>query len=118
MFREMENTAELSEKNLTAKLFWLIAALGFLIASEIHRINESKTVIAQGILNLAILAPKEKRKGRPIIHSCQISIHIDQTLCPVYTDGVYKQRIAQTPCPTPHLKNCSIIVNRLLRWDN
>ncbi|OMJ18751.1 hypothetical protein AYI69_g6885 [Smittium culicis] len=116
MFRDWGNTAELFDKNLTSKLYWLLAVTGFLRASDINRIDDSKTIIALGILNLAIVSPKEKRKGRPIIHHFQISRHIDQTLCPVYTDVVYKQRIAQTSCPTPHFNNSSIIVNRLLRY--
>ncbi|OMJ13475.1 hypothetical protein AYI69_g8995, partial [Smittium culicis] len=32
---------------------------------------------------LVIVAPKEKRKGRPIIRPCEISYHSDKLLCPV-----------------------------------
>ncbi|OMJ19925.1 hypothetical protein AYI69_g6421 [Smittium culicis] len=85
MFPDWGNTAEDSDKNLTLNHTWLLAVTGFLRASDIHRIDDSKRVIAQGILNLAIVAANEKRKGRPIIRPCQISRNTDQILCPVYT---------------------------------
>ncbi|OMJ18810.1 hypothetical protein AYI70_g5125 [Smittium culicis] len=87
MFRDWGTTSELSDKNLTLNLCWLLAVTGFIRESDIHRIDDSKT---------------EKRKRHPIIFPCQISRHTDQTLSLVYTYMVYKQRIAQTSFPSPH----------------
>ncbi|OMJ28059.1 hypothetical protein AYI69_g2476 [Smittium culicis] len=70
----------LSDKELTAKLCWLLAVTGFLRASNIHRIDDSMSFISQVVLNLAIVSPKKKRQGRPIIRPCQISRNTDQIL--------------------------------------
>ncbi|OLY81781.1 hypothetical protein AYI68_g4110 [Smittium mucronatum] len=109
---------KLSEKDLAAKLFWLLAVTGFLRASEIHRLDDDRSFITQGIINLAIIAPKKKSKGRPIIRPCKIIRHPDLVLFPLYTYEVYKQRIAQNLCPTPHVNNSSLMVSRLLGYLN
>ncbi|PVU91193.1 hypothetical protein BB561_004518 [Smittium simulii] len=90
--------SELSVKYLTKKLAWLLAVTGMLKASNIYRIDDARSQIINGTLHLVIVAPKEKRGVK------------------VYTE--YKLRVAFTLCPTPHVNNDSLIVNRLLRQLN
>ncbi|OMJ24541.1 hypothetical protein AYI69_g4595 [Smittium culicis] len=61
-FREIGDNEKLDIKNLT---------------------NDAQTTTIDGTLKLVIVAPKEKRKGRPIIRPCEISCHADKLLCPV-----------------------------------
>ncbi|OMJ07797.1 hypothetical protein AYI69_g11320 [Smittium culicis] len=103
-------------KQITAKLYWLLSVTGFLRASNIHRIDEQRSHIDQGVLNLVIVAPKEKRSGRPIEKPCQINPHTDIILCPVNAYMVYKEKIAVNLCPTPHANNSNWVVNRLIRY--
>ncbi|PVU86993.1 hypothetical protein BB561_006493 [Smittium simulii] len=62
--RESEPSTDLSDRQLSAKLCWLLGVAEFLCASEIH------------------FAPKEKQKGQPILRQCQINRHSDTVLCP------------------------------------
>ncbi|OMJ23231.1 hypothetical protein AYI70_g2393, partial [Smittium culicis] len=82
-FREIGDNEKLDIKSLTSKTCWLLAVCGFMRASDIHRIEDAQTTIIDGTLKLVIVAPKEKRKGRPIIRPCEISCHSDKLLCPV-----------------------------------
>ncbi|OMJ13160.1 hypothetical protein AYI69_g9109, partial [Smittium culicis] len=117
-FREWGPTSDLSIKDLTAKLCWLFAVAGFLRASDIHRIDDARSRVDQGILYLVIVAPKEKRGGRPIEKPCQISPHSDPILCPVVAYTIYKEKVARNLCPTPHANNSMWTVNRLVRFVN
>ncbi|PVU87854.1 hypothetical protein BB560_006425, partial [Smittium megazygosporum] len=103
----------LSDKDPTSKLCWLLAVTGLLRASDIHRIDDSETKIENGVLNLVIVAPKEKRNGQPIKRPCQISGHLNPILCPVKTFQVYKTRIATKECLTQHVNNDSLTINSL-----
>ncbi|PVV00297.1 hypothetical protein BB560_005327, partial [Smittium megazygosporum] len=103
----------LSDKDLTSKLCWLLAVTGLLRASDIHRIDDSETKIENGVLNLVIVAPKEKRNGQPIKRPCQISGHLNPILCPVKTYQVYKTRIATKECLTQHVNDDSLTINSL-----
>ncbi|PVU91551.1 hypothetical protein BB561_004345 [Smittium simulii] len=118
LFREWGPTPNLSFKQLTSKLCWVLAVTGFLRASDIHRIDDAQTRINQGVLCLTIVAPKEKRDGRPVEKPCQINSHADPTLCPVIAYTVYKERIACNFCLTPHANNSTWTVNRLIRFVN
>ncbi|OMJ23593.1 hypothetical protein AYI70_g2169 [Smittium culicis] len=117
-FKEWGPTSDLTVKRLTAKLCWLISVTGFLRPSDIHRIDEERSHVTQGVLHLVIVAPKEKRAGRPIEKPCQIAPHTDPILCPVLAYSVYKEKVANTLCPTPHTNNSKWVVNRLLRFVN
>ncbi|PVU86641.1 hypothetical protein BB560_006630 [Smittium megazygosporum] len=103
----------LSDKDLTSKLCWLLAVTGLLRASDIHRIDDSETKIENGVLNLVIVAPKEKRNGQPIKRPCQISGHLNPILCPVKTYQVYKTRIVTNECLTQHVNDDSLTINSL-----
>ncbi|PVU96831.1 hypothetical protein BB561_000939 [Smittium simulii] len=118
LFREWGPTPNLSFKQLTSKLCWLLAVTGGLRASDIHRIDVAQTRIDQGVLCLTIVAPKEKRGGRTVEKPCQINSHADPTLCPVIAYTVYKERVARNLCPTPHANNSTWTVNRLIRFVN
>ncbi|PVU90121.1 hypothetical protein BB561_005019 [Smittium simulii] len=87
----------------------------YLLAYNIHRIDDARTIITENTLKLVIIAPREKRKGQTIERSCEINRHPNHILCPVLAYTVYKARIATELCPTPHANNDSIIVNRLFR---
>ncbi|PVU91406.1 hypothetical protein BB561_004407 [Smittium simulii] len=110
--------SELSVKDLTTKLAWLLAVTGMLRASDIHRIDDARSQIINGSLHLVIVAPKEKRGGQPIERPCQIMEHTNPSICPVKVYTEYKLRVAFTLCPTPHINNDSLIVNRLLQQLN
>ncbi|OMJ10546.1 hypothetical protein AYI69_g10200 [Smittium culicis] len=64
--REWGRIQELDIRQLTSKTCWLLALCGFLRASDIHRIDDSRTTIHNGILKMVIIAPKEKRNGKLI----------------------------------------------------
>ncbi|OMJ07289.1 hypothetical protein AYI69_g11500 [Smittium culicis] len=54
-----------------AKLCWLLSVTDFLRASKIHMIDNQRSRIIQEATNTVVVAPKEKRGGRPIKKSCQ-----------------------------------------------
>ncbi|PVU95345.1 hypothetical protein BB561_001890 [Smittium simulii] len=112
---EWGDTSGLDNQKLTTKCCWLLSLCGFLRASDIHRIDDARTIITENTLKLVIIAPKEKRKGQPIERLCEINRHPNHILCPVLAYTVYKARIATELCPTPNANNDSIIVNRLFR---
>ncbi|PVU89191.1 hypothetical protein BB561_005498 [Smittium simulii] len=110
--------SELSVKDLTTKLACLLAVTGMLRASNIHHIDDARSQIINGSLHLLIVAPKEKRGGQHIERPCQIMEHTNPSICPVKVYTEYKLRVAFTFCPTPHINNDLLIVNRLLRQLN
>ncbi|OMJ28347.1 hypothetical protein AYI69_g2177 [Smittium culicis] len=55
MFRDWWNTAELSEKNLTVKLYLLLAVTGFLRTFEMHRIDALRRLSRSSTSNLTRL---------------------------------------------------------------
>ncbi|OMJ16950.1 hypothetical protein AYI70_g6284, partial [Smittium culicis] len=118
LLREWGQNSTLTVKQITAKLCWLLSVTGFLRASDIHRIDDQRSHIDQGVLNLVIVAPKKKRGGHPIEKPCQINPHIDTILCLVNAYMVYKEKIAVNLCPTPHANNSNWVVNRLIRYVN
>ncbi|OLY80270.1 hypothetical protein AYI68_g5635 [Smittium mucronatum] len=117
-FKEWGPTTELTVKKLTSKLCWLLAVSRFLRDSEIQRIDDKRTRIIQVVLNLVIVAPKEKRAGQTIEKPFQISSHTDPILCPILAYTVYKEKMASTLCPTPRTNNSKCIFNRILRLIN
>ncbi|OMJ30032.1 hypothetical protein AYI69_g436 [Smittium culicis] len=100
---------------LTTKCCWLLALCGFLRASDIHRIDDARTTICNGTLNIVIIAPKEKRKGQQIERPCEINSHPNPILCPVAAYTVYKSTVATELCPTPHTNNKDLTINVLFR---
>ncbi|OMJ12602.1 hypothetical protein AYI69_g9352 [Smittium culicis] len=89
---------------------------GFLRSSDIHSIEDQRSCIDKGVLNLVIIAPKEKRGGHPIENPCQINPHPDIILCPVNSYVVYKERVTFNPCPTSHINNSNLVVHRLISY--
>ncbi|OMJ24284.1 hypothetical protein AYI70_g1678 [Smittium culicis] len=118
LLREWGQNSILTVKQIIAKLFWLLSVTGFLRTSDIHRIDDQRSHIDQGVLNLVIVAPIEKRGGRLIEKLCQINPNIDIILCPVNAYMVYKEKIAANLCPNPHANNSNWVVNRLIRYVN
>ncbi|PVU94572.1 hypothetical protein BB559_002962 [Furculomyces boomerangus] len=116
--REWGLNEKLDNIQLTTKCAWLLAVTGFLRASDISRIDLSKSEIRNNILYLVILAPKEKRKGSPIIKPTVIKSHEDSILCPVEIFRAYTDRIACTPCIVEHINNKTIKYNCLMRYAN
>ncbi|OMJ30025.1 hypothetical protein AYI69_g445, partial [Smittium culicis] len=112
---EWGDTSKLDNNKLTTKCCWLLSLCGFLRASDIHRIDDARTIITNGTLKLVIIAPKEKRNGQPIERPCEINSHPNPRLCPVLAYTIYKAKIATELCPTPRANNDSITVNRLFR---
>ncbi|KAI7862714.1 uncharacterized protein EV154DRAFT_433286 [Mucor mucedo] len=82
---------------LTQKLCFLLGITGFLRPSDIERIDDSKTMVTAESLRLVILAPKEKRAGRPIEKVVVISNHSSPLLCPVATYQTYKTHFRAEP---------------------
>ncbi|OMJ12369.1 hypothetical protein AYI70_g9169, partial [Smittium culicis] len=115
--RDWGRTEELEIPQLTSKACCLLALCGFLRASDIHRIDDTRTTINNGVLKLVIVAPKEKRNGKPIERPCEINEHSDPILCPVLAYALYKKKVAYGLCPTPHANNSTIMVNMLFRHN-
>ncbi|PVU86104.1 hypothetical protein BB561_006808 [Smittium simulii] len=70
--------------------------------SDIHRVDDERTDISNNSIKLIICAPKEKRKSSPIKRLVEIKAHSNEILCPVIAYRIYKQIIANIPCPKPH----------------
>ncbi|OMJ16394.1 hypothetical protein AYI69_g7850, partial [Smittium culicis] len=81
-------TDQLKTKDLTAKTCWLIAICGLMRASDIHRIDDIRTIRKDNSVVFVILAPKEKRQGRPIERPCEIKSHTNLMFCPVHAYDV------------------------------
>ncbi|PVU92343.1 hypothetical protein BB561_003884 [Smittium simulii] len=113
--KRVGDTSGLDNQKLTTKCCRLLSLCGFLRTSNIHRIDDARTIITKDTLKLVIIAPKEKRKGQPVERLCEINRYSNHILCPVLAYTVYKARIATELCPTPHANSDSIIVNRLFR---
>ncbi|OMJ12173.1 hypothetical protein AYI69_g9523, partial [Smittium culicis] len=111
-------TDQLKTKDLTAKTCWLIAICGLMRASDIHRIDDIRTIRKDNSVVFVILAPKEKRQGRPIERPCEIKSHTNLMFCPVHAYDVYKARMAMIPCPRPHINDKNLTVNHLFRYVN
>ncbi|OMJ25103.1 hypothetical protein AYI70_g1131 [Smittium culicis] len=108
----------LTIKDLTSKICWLLAVCGLLRASDIHRIDDIRTIVYDHELRFIIVAPKEKRGGRPIEKQCVVNAHNNKLLCPVYAYKIYKEKVAFLPCPRPHLNDKAIVVNHLFGYSN
>ncbi|OLY77751.1 hypothetical protein AYI68_g8212 [Smittium mucronatum] len=67
--------------------------------------DETRTVISNRVLKLLISAPKEKRKGHPIIIPYEINYHPDKTLFPVETYRLYHANVTVNLCPEKHSKD-------------
>ncbi|OMJ27901.1 hypothetical protein AYI69_g2641 [Smittium culicis] len=78
-------------------------SIGFLRASDIHRVDDERTEISKKSIKLIIFAPKEKRKSSPIERLVEIKAHSDEIILPVIAYRIYKQRIANISCPKPHV---------------
>ncbi|OMJ23743.1 hypothetical protein AYI69_g4880 [Smittium culicis] len=111
-------TEKLKTKDLTAKTCWLISICGLMRASDIHRIDDIRTIRKDNSVVFFILAPKEKRQGRPIERPCEIKPHTNLIFCPVHAYDVYKARMAMIPCPRPHINDKNLTVNHLFRYVN
>ncbi|OLY79325.1 hypothetical protein AYI68_g6608 [Smittium mucronatum] len=53
------------DKQLIAKLYWLISVTVLLRASNIHRIEDGRSRLDKGVLNMVKVAPNEKKGGIP-----------------------------------------------------
>ncbi|KAI9334328.1 hypothetical protein BD770DRAFT_332826 [Pilaira anomala] len=110
------NNSSMSLLRLTQKLCFLLGITGFLRPSDIERIDDSKTLIREGTLRLVILAPKEKRAGRPIEKVVIISPHSDTNLCPVICYQDYKARfISYSPIVCSHARLPQLSYTALIR---
>ncbi|OMJ20059.1 hypothetical protein AYI70_g4345 [Smittium culicis] len=106
----------LSLKDLTEKTCWLLAVCVFMRASDMHRIDDVRTTLSDTSVCFVIVAPKEKRQGRPIERPCEIKAHNNKLMCPVDAYRIYKQKVANVPCTSPHVNKNDIIINHLFRY--
>ncbi|PVU95719.1 hypothetical protein BB561_001644 [Smittium simulii] len=58
----------------------------------------------------------KKRQGRPIERPCEIKAHNNKLMCPVDAYRIYKQKVANVPCTSPHVNDNDIIINHLFRY--
>ncbi|KAG2191001.1 hypothetical protein INT47_006018 [Mucor saturninus] len=101
---------------LTQKLCFLLGITGFLRPSDIERIDDSKTMVTTESLRSVILAPKEKRAGRPIEKVVVISNHSSPLLCPVATYQTYKTHfLAEPPIIRQHARLPQFTYTALVR---
>ncbi|PVU93100.1 hypothetical protein BB561_003468 [Smittium simulii] len=117
-FSNWSINSEISIKNLTSKLRWLLAVTGISRFSNVHRIDDARKYITDDTFHLVIITLKEKRRGQPVERPCQIAEHSKPIMCPVMAYREYKYRVATTPCINPHINNSSWMVNRLLHQVN
>ncbi|OMH83609.1 hypothetical protein AX774_g2884 [Zancudomyces culisetae] len=115
---EWGTTNDLETTKLTSKLCWLLATAGFLRPSDIAWIDDSKTIIEDDKIVFTIVAPKEKREGRPIVRQSAIRNHRIPLLCPVETYKIYKDRVAYQECIAQHEKYPEISLFKLIRHTN
>ncbi|PVU89610.1 hypothetical protein BB561_005264 [Smittium simulii] len=115
-FQRLGPTNLLSLKDLTEKTCWLLAVCGFMRASDMHRIDDVRTTLSDTSVCFVIVAPKEKRQGRPIERPCEIKAHNNKLMCPVDAYRIYKQKVANVPCTSPHVNDNDIIINHLFRY--
>ncbi|OMJ26038.1 hypothetical protein AYI70_g462 [Smittium culicis] len=113
LLREWVQISSLTIKQITAKIFWLLSVTGFLSDSDIQRIEYQRIRIKHGVLNLVIVAPKEKRGGLPVEKPCQINPYVDRIIFPVNAYMVYKEKVTFNPFPTPQINNGNCVVHRL-----
>ncbi|OMJ22772.1 hypothetical protein AYI70_g2657 [Smittium culicis] len=59
LLREWGQNSTLTVKQITAKLCWLLSVTGYDRASDIRRIDDQRSHIDKGVLNLVIVASKE-----------------------------------------------------------
>ncbi|PVU92185.1 hypothetical protein BB561_003975 [Smittium simulii] len=67
------------------------------------------------LLTFIIIAPKEKRQGRPIERMCEVKAHANSLLCPVQAYKIYKEKVAHLPCYITHENTPSLKYNSLFR---
>ncbi|OMJ08601.1 hypothetical protein AYI70_g11445, partial [Smittium culicis] len=115
-FKKLGPTEELEIKTITSKACWIISICGFLRPSDIHRIDDERTIHNDLELRFIIVAPKEKQQGSPIEKLCIIKAHKDRLLCPIIAYKVYKQKVANIPCPRPHQNDNTVTINHLFRF--
>ncbi|PVU96384.1 hypothetical protein BB561_001219 [Smittium simulii] len=60
----------ITKRQINSQDLLVIAVTGFLQASDIHRIDDARSRIENNTLHLVIVAPKEKRAGKPIERPC------------------------------------------------
>ena len=75
LLQHFGDNATMPISDLTRRLCWLLAITGFLRPSDIHRIDLDQSCVAEDQLHLAVVAPKEKRQGRPYVKSVVIHAH-------------------------------------------
>ncbi|KAI7895436.1 uncharacterized protein EV154DRAFT_457481 [Mucor mucedo] len=101
---------------ITQKLCFLLGITGFLRPSDIERIDDSKTLVVNDALRLVVLAPKEKRAGRPIEKVVNISAHSNIMLCLVTCYTQYKNRFASlAPVVRSHDRLPHLLYTALVR---
>ncbi|KAG2233255.1 hypothetical protein INT48_001704 [Thamnidium elegans] len=82
---------------LTQNLCFLLGITWFLRPSDIERINDGKALVSANTLRLVILAPKEKRSGRPIEKCVVISVDSNPSLYPAACYQAYKECFIYLP---------------------
>ncbi|PWA00789.1 hypothetical protein BB558_003153 [Smittium angustum] len=76
-------------KELSSKLFWLLAICAFMQASDIARVDDNQIIVLENCLKLVVILPKELRAGKPIIKPCEIRSHYTSELCPIKCYDLY-----------------------------
>ncbi|OMJ25692.1 hypothetical protein AYI69_g4205 [Smittium culicis] len=80
---KLRPTHLLSLKDLTEKTCWLLAICGFMRASDMDGIDNVNTTLSDTSVCFLIVAPKEKRQGRPIERPCEIKAHQNKLIYPL-----------------------------------
>ncbi|PVU93177.1 hypothetical protein BB561_003433 [Smittium simulii] len=71
--------------------------------------------VTESTVKFIIIAPKEKRQGRPTDRMCKVKAHTNSLLCPVQAYTIYKKKVAYLPCYNTHENYFSQRYNSLFR---
>ncbi|GJJ71481.1 hypothetical protein EMPS_03831 [Entomortierella parvispora] len=82
----------LNIRHLTSKTCFLLGLVGLLRPDDLACIDTKQCRIRDGVLELTIVSPKERRDGQRIIKTVLIHPHTDPIFCPVEVYQEYRRR--------------------------
>ncbi|KAF8910308.1 hypothetical protein BGZ58_005913 [Dissophora ornata] len=106
---------EMDMPDLTRKLCWLLGVCGFMRPDDIFCTDVARSNLVRDKLELEVVFPKERRGRQRIIKYIRISRHPDPQVWPVQTHTTYRTRTLAMDIPTPHPKDPSCLITRLIR---
>ncbi|OAQ27033.1 hypothetical protein K457DRAFT_668756 [Linnemannia elongata AG-77] len=109
---------QLSIKQLTRKVYWLLCMCNFLRPSDIARIDLNQSLLSESnFFRLCIVRPKETSGGIHRDKHIIVQAHPSELiLCPVNTIRAYLDRHARSILKSPHPTLLDITIYPLIRY--